>query len=61
MMAKVRVTQIKSVIDRPKRQKLTMRALGLTKIGKSNEIEASPQVMGMIAKVSHLIKVEEIG
>lgn len=59
-MSKVRITQVKSVIDRPKRQKLTMRALGLTKINGVVEHEATPQIKGMIVKVAHLIKVEEV-
>ncbi len=59
-MAKVKITQIKSVIDRSKRQKDTVRALGLRKMHQSVEHEASPQILGMINKVAHLIKVEEI-
>ncbi len=59
-MAKIKVTQVKSVIDRPKDQKATMIALGLRKIGRSNEFERTPQIDGMINKVSHLVKVEEI-
>lgn len=58
-MAKVKVTKIKSVINRSVDQKRTMEALGLRKINQSNEIEDSPAVRGMIAKVAHLIKVEE--
>ena len=59
-MGKVGVTQVKSVIDRPKDQKATMVALGLRKIGRSNELERTPQIDGMINKVSHLVKIEEI-
>ena len=59
-MAKVRLTQIKSVIDRPKKQKDTMYALGLRKMNQTVEKEVSPQVMGMVNKVSHLLKVEEL-
>jgi len=58
-MAKVKITQIKSVIDRSKRQKLTMQALGLRKINRTVEHEATPQILGMIEKVRHLIKIEE--
>jgi len=58
-MAKVKLTQIKSVIDRSKRQKATMFALGLRKINRSVEHEATPQILGMIDKVRHLIKIEE--
>lgn len=58
-MAKVKVTQIKSLIDRPKRQKDTVKALGLKKVNQSVEHEATPQILGMLAKVNHLVKVEE--
>ena len=57
-MAKVKVTQIKSIIDRPKRQKDTMVALGLRRINHSVIKEVTPQIMGMIAKVSHLVVTE---
>ena len=59
-MKKVRVTQVKSGIDRPERQKQTLIALGLKKLHATREIEATPQILGMINKVSHLIKVEEV-
>ena len=59
-MKKVRLTQIRSVIDRPKRQKDTMVALGLRKMNHSIEKELTPRVQFMITKVSHLEKVEEI-
>jgi large subunit ribosomal protein L30 len=59
-MAKVKVTQVKSVIDRTKRQKQTMIALGIKKINQTVEHEATPQILGMINKVSHLVVVEEI-
>lgn len=58
-MAKIKITQVKSVIDRPERQKLTMKALGLNKISDSVEVEASAQILGMVRKVNHLVKVEE--
>jgi len=58
-MAKVKLTQVRSIIDKPKRQKDTMFALGLRKMNMSVVKEVSPQIEGMIAKVSHLIKVEE--
>ena len=58
-MAKVKLTQIRSIINRPQRQKDTMKALGLRKMNHTITKEASPQVLGMIAKVSHLLKVEE--
>ncbi len=59
-MKKLRIKQIKSGIDRPLRQKRTLIALGLTKMHKVREVEASPQVLGMIDKVKHLLSVEEI-
>ncbi|MEI7471763.1 MAG: 50S ribosomal protein L30 [Chitinophagaceae bacterium] len=58
-MKKIKVTQIKSVIDRSERQKRTMEALGLKKMNAAVEVEATPQILGMVKKVSHLIKVEE--
>lgn len=58
-MNKVKITQVKSVIDRSKRQKATMIALGLKKMNQSVEHNCTPQVMGMIKKVEHLLKVEE--
>jgi len=59
-MAKVIVKQVRSIIDRPKRQKLTMEALGLRKMNHSVEHEATPQILGMINKVKHLVTVEEV-
>ncbi len=59
-MKKIKITLVKSPIDRPERQKLTVQALGLNKTNSSNEVEATPQVMGMIRKVTHLVKVEEV-
>ncbi len=59
-MAKIKITQIKSGIDRSERQKQTLIALGLRKINASREVEATPQILGMVNKVNHLIKVEEI-
>lgn len=60
-MAKIKVTQVKSGIDRPERQKRTLKALGLKKLNSSKEIEATPQILGMVNAVSHLVKVENIG
>jgi len=59
-MGKVKVTQVRSTIKRPVRQKRTMRALGLTKMHKMVVHEDSPAVRGMIRKVSHLVNIEEI-
>lgn len=58
-MAKIKITQVKSVIDRSQRQKDTVRALGLRKLNHTIEKEVSPQILGMIDKVKHLVKVEE--
>ena len=59
-MKKIKITQVKSVIDRPERQKRTMVALGLNKMNASVEVEATPQTLGMVRKVNHLIKVVEL-
>ncbi|MEY4381370.1 50S ribosomal protein L30 [Sediminibacterium ginsengisoli] len=59
-MKKIKITQIKSGIDRSERQKQTLIALGLKKLNASKEVEATPQILGMVNKVSHLVKVEEI-
>ena len=59
-MAKVRITKTVSTIEKDERQKRTMRALGLNKIGDSNEMENNNAVAGMIRKVLHLVKVENI-
>jgi large subunit ribosomal protein L30 len=59
-MAKIKITQIKSVIDRPAIQKRTMIALKLTKINRSVEVEATPQIIGMVKQVSHLVAIENI-
>ena len=59
-MAKIKVTQVKSVIDRSKRQKATMEALGLRKMNRSVVHEATPQILGMVAKINHLVKVEQM-
>jgi large subunit ribosomal protein L30 len=59
-MKKIKITLVKSPIDRPERQKLTVRALGLNKTNSTREIEATPQILGMIRKITHLVKVEEV-
>ena len=59
-MPKIKITQTKSGIDRSKRQKNTLKALGLKKINHTVEQEASPAILGMVAKVQHLISVEEL-
>ncbi len=59
-MKKLRIKQVKSKIGRPLRQKRTLEALGITKMNRVKEVEASPQVLGMIEKVKHLLKIEEV-
>jgi large subunit ribosomal protein L30 len=59
-MTKIRYTQIKSNIGSTERQKRTLEALGLRKISNSVEAEATPQVLGMLQKVRHLLKIEEV-
>jgi large subunit ribosomal protein L30 len=58
-MAKIKITQVRSILKRPNNQKLTIKALGLGRINKSIEVEATPQVLGMVRKVSHLVSVSE--
>jgi large subunit ribosomal protein L30 len=59
-MGKIRITQLKSGIDRPENQKRNLVALGLRKIRQQVEVEATPQIRGMVEKVRHLVSVEEI-
>ena len=59
-MSKIRITQVKSGIDRMARQKRTLVALGIRKLMHSVEVEATPQILGMVQAVHHLVKVEEI-
>lgn len=59
-MAKIKVTQTRSRINRPKGQKLTLDALGLTRNQKTVEHEDTPQILGMINKVKHLVSVEKV-
>jgi large subunit ribosomal protein L30 len=58
-MAKIKVTQIRSRIGSTERQKKTLDALGLTRMNRTVEVEGSPQILGMVNKVKHLVKVEE--
>ena len=59
-MKKTRIEQVKSAIDRPERQKRTLRALGITKMHQVIEVEATPQIEGMVRKIQHLLSVEEV-
>jgi len=58
-MKKIKITLVKSPIDRPERQKKTLKALGLNKMNATKEVEATPQILGMVRKMNHLVKVEE--
>ena len=59
-MKKIKITLIKSPIDRPERQKLTLKALGLNKTNSSKEVEATDPILGMVRKVNHLLTVEDV-
>jgi len=58
-MSKIKVTQVKSSIDRSSRQKATLKALGLNKISQTREHEETPQILGMIKKVAHLVTTQK--
>lgn len=58
-MAKVKITQVRSTIDRPESQKRTISALGLGRINKSVVVENTPQIAGMVRKVNHLVVLTE--
>jgi large subunit ribosomal protein L30 len=58
-MKKKKITLVKSPIDRPERQKQTLKALGLNKLNASREVEATPQILGMVRKVEHMLTVAE--
>jgi large subunit ribosomal protein L30 len=58
-MAKIKIKQTRSAINRPARQKATIKALGLRKLNHVVEHEATPQILGMVKKVQHLIEVVE--
>ncbi|MBP5240513.1 MAG: 50S ribosomal protein L30 [Bacteroidales bacterium] len=59
-MKTLKIKQVKSKIGRPARQKRTLEALGLHRINHTKEVQATPEILGMIEKVKHLITVEEI-
>jgi len=58
-MKKIKITQVRSGIGRPLRQKRTLQALGLRKMHQTVEKVATPQILGMVAKVQHLVSMEE--
>lgn len=57
-MAKIKIKLVKSPINRPKRQRLTLQALGLRKLNQVVEKEATPQILGMCKKLEHLVSTE---
>jgi len=57
----VKVTQVKSPIGRPADQRETLKGLGLNKMNRTSELEDTPAIRGMIKKVAHLVRVEEVG
>ena len=59
-MGKIKITQVRSTIGRPERQRRTLIALGLRKNHQSVEHEVTPQLKGMVDAVKHLVKVEEL-
>jgi large subunit ribosomal protein L30 len=59
-MEKLRITQVKSGIDRSERQKRTLVALGIKRMHQAVDVDATPQILGMIRKVNHLLEVNEI-
>jgi len=59
-MARINITQVRSIINRPSNQKATMVALGLRKMNQSVEHENTPQIAGMVRTVNHLVQVEEV-
>ena len=59
-MAKIKITQVRSQIGSDKRQKATLIALGIKKLNRSVEHEVTPQIMGMVNKLKHLLIVEEV-
>mgnify|MGYP001405722438 CR=1 FL=1 len=59
-MAKIRITQIKSKIGQPENQKRILAALGIKKMHQTVEHDDTPQIMGMVEKLRHLVKVENV-
>ena len=60
MAAKIKITQIRSIINRPKNQKRTIKALGILRMHHSVVHNVTPQILGMVRKVRHLVEVEEL-
>lgn len=60
MAGKIRIKKVRSAINRPSRQKQTLIALGLRNMNQTVEHDATPQILGMITKVRHLVETEEV-
>ena len=58
-MAKIKITLVRSAINYPKKQKDTLKALGISKLNQTVEKEENPQILGMVRAVEHLVKVEK--
>jgi len=58
-MKKIKITQVKSSVDRPVRQKRSLEALGLHKMHQTVEHEATPQILGIVDSIKHLVSVTE--
>ena len=59
-MKKLKIKQVRSGIGRPERQKRTLQALGIRRMHQEIEVNATPQVVGMVNKIRHLLEIEEI-
>ena len=59
-MSTIRITQIRSEVGQSGKHRGTLRALGLGRIGKSNELKSTPESAGMLRKVAHLVRVEDV-
>lgn len=59
-MAKIKITQVRSIINRPAHERRILLALGIHKLNHSVEKEDTPSLMGMVKRVSHLVKVESV-
>ncbi len=59
-MKKIKITQVRSAVDRPIRQKRSLEALGIRKMHQTVEHEATPQILGIVESVKHLVSVEEL-
>jgi len=60
MAAKLKVTLVRSMIGRPEKHRRVLKGMGLTKLNRTVELEDTPAIRGMVNKVSHLVKAEEV-